>query len=345
MKNTSNLFFVIIIILIFVVLGVLGVLREISAKINSVEEKVAVQSQKISALYDFVDAEVDIGVQVKEKQADKDSIIVGKPFPALEFKDLNGNTVNISKLKGKVVLIDFWATWCGPCLRETPNLLSAYEEFRDKGLEIIGISMDKDRQKLESYLETHEILWPNYYDGKSWDNEISSRFGIRGIPAIILLDREGVVRNTRIRGSDIKEAVAELIVGTPKYNASQALLPDGAVGYNKLLEIIETKPALPAELNVGERFTIKFHYDLGPADQVHIWARPYTNGKSTGGSGAHPSPVYRKDVRKTGEAEGWFRFKAPTVVDEVRIQMKDAESKKTIYTLSEKIDAKWIEKE
>jgi len=340
MKNTANLFFVIIIILIFVVLGVL---REISAKIDSVEEKIAVQSRGNAALDDLVDAEVDIGVQAREKQEDKDSIIAGKPFPALEFKDLNGNTVNISKLKGKVVIIDFWATWCGPCLRETPNLLSAYEEFRDKGLEIVGISMDKDRQKLESYLETHKIPWPNYYDGKSWDNEISSRFGIRSIPAIMLLDREGVVRKTRIRGSDIREAVEELISGTMKYPPPQATLPDGDLG--KLLEIIEIKPAPPAKLNIGERLTIKFRYDLGPVDNVRIWARPYANGRSVGNYGAHGSSVYRKEVQKTGEAEGWFYHKVPTVVDEVRIEMVDAQSRKTIHTLSEKIDAEWVEKD
>jgi len=333
MKNTSNLFFIIIIILIFVVLGVL---REISAKIDSVEEKIAVQSRENAAFDHLVDAEAG---------RDKDSIIVGKPFPALEFKDLNGKTVNISKLKGKVVIIDFWATWCGPCLRETPNLLSAYEEFRDKGLEIVGISMDKDRQKLESYLETHKISWPNYYDGKSWDNEISSRFGIRSIPAIMLLDREGVVRKTRIRGTDIREVVEEFILGTPKYNPPQAPLPDGASGNQELLEIIETKPALPAKLNIGERLTIKFHYDLGPFEQVQIWARPYRNGRRVGGYGAHGSSVYRKEVQKTGEAEGWFYHKAPTVVDEVRINMVDPASKNTVYTLSQKIDAEWVEKD
>ena len=342
MKNTANLFFIIIIVLIFVVLGVL---RDISAKIDSVEEKIAVQNRENAAAGDLVDPGVDIRVQAKEKREDKDSIIIGKPFPELEFKDLNGNTVNIGKLKGKVVIIDFWATWCGPCLRETPNLLSAYEEFRDKGLEIIGISMDKDRQKLESYLETHKIPWPNYYDGKSWDNEISSRFGIRGIPAIMLLDRDGVVRKTRIRGSAIRESVAELISGAPKYSAPQAPLPDSAVGNYKLLEIIETKPALPAKLIVGERFTVKFHYDLGPFEQVQIWARPYTSGKRTGGYRAHGSSVYRKEVQKSGQAEGWFYFKAPTAVDEVRIEMVDAQSRKTVYTLSEKIDAKWVERD
>ncbi len=154
--------------------------------------------------------------KTREKQGDQNSIIAGKPFPSLEFKDLNGNTVNISKLKGKVVLIDFWATWCRPCTAETPNLLSVYKDFKKSGLEIIGINLDKDRQQLVNYLEAHQITWPNYYDGKSWKNSISSRFGIRGIPAIVLLDREGIVRETRLRGDRIREAVAGLCGGGVK---------------------------------------------------------------------------------------------------------------------------------
>ena len=541
----------------------------------------------------------DIQKPDKEHKHDSPSlneISVGKPFPELEFEDLKGNTVNISKLKGKVVLIGFWATWCGPCLGETPHLLSVYEEFKDKGLEIIGISLDSDRQKLENYLETNQITWPNYFDGKSWSNEISTRFGVHGIPTILLIDREGIVRNTRIRGNDIREAVAGLCGIDFKKQASHPINPkdwkeeytveleavddittrkfgvnwfrphkvekvvtekadfitslptfkydmqryltlrlgdaennqitavvdfrkpdrkyfpfdlyldkgrdgdlaedfiedsthfagvqipysdgttesyslhlysysnDGSLGFayqshagrygsfdvgdiqvqllmidnngngifndsedvilmdwdfdgkidgshqsneevplysllkfpgasyrvvefdppgrrmvlkrisidtdslsddiqrdpsvkaieedmkenqissDKLLEIIETKPALPSKLNIGEKLTIKFHYDLGPADQVQIWARPYTNGRRTGGYGAHGSPVYNKRTQKTGEAEGWFLFDVPTVVDEVRIEMKDVKSDKTIYTLSKRIDAKWIAK-
>ena len=210
MVNKSNVLLVILIVLTFVVLGLL---RDIGSKVDSIEEKVAYQGRKITVLYDFVGAEANLEMQEQEEQEeqeDKDSIIVGKPFSELEFEDLKGNTVNINRLKGKVVLIDFWATWCGPCTAEIPNLLSVYEDFKDKGLEIIGISLDKDRQRLDDYLEKHEIQWPNYYDGKGWDNEISSRFGVHGIPKIILIDREGIVRKIGLRGDRIREAVAGL---------------------------------------------------------------------------------------------------------------------------------------
>ena len=118
-------------------------------------------------------------------------VSVGKQFPALQFKDLDGSAVSLGKLKGKVVLIDFWATWCPPCVKETPNLLSIYEEFNDKGFEIIGISLDRNRQKLVDYVAKNKIAWPNYFDGKGWDNKIASKLGIQSIPLTLLLDRQG----------------------------------------------------------------------------------------------------------------------------------------------------------
>jgi thiol-disulfide isomerase/thioredoxin len=138
-------------------------------------------------------------------------VSVGKRFPALQFKDLDGNVVSLGKLKGKVILIDFWATWCPPCVKETPNLLSIYEEFNDEGFEIIGISLDRSRQKLMDYVSKKKIAWPNYFDGKGWDNKIASTLGIQSIPLTLLLDRQGVVSKIGLRGEHIREAVEEAI--------------------------------------------------------------------------------------------------------------------------------------
>jgi thiol-disulfide isomerase/thioredoxin len=138
-------------------------------------------------------------------------VAVGQPFPALEFKGLDGKPVSIAALKGKVILIDFWATWCGPCRREMPTVISLYQKCHERGFEIVGISLDKDRETLEKYIEANKMPWPQYFDGKVWKNDISTRFGIDAIPATILIDKEGVVRFKDIRGAELIKAVESLL--------------------------------------------------------------------------------------------------------------------------------------
>jgi len=149
---------------------------------------------------------------------DENSIVEGYAFPALEFTSLRGEQINMANLKYKVVLLDFWATWCGPCRRVMPDLVETYKEYHGKGFEIIGISLDKDQAQLEKYMQDTGITWPQYYDGLSWNNKISKRFGIRGIPHIVLLDKNGVIHfNTDyennkppLHGLELRNVVAEL---------------------------------------------------------------------------------------------------------------------------------------
>jgi thiol-disulfide isomerase/thioredoxin len=118
----------------------------------------------------------------------------------LKFKATDGSDVDLSKLRGKVVLIDFWATWCGPCVAEIPNVVSAYEKLHSKGFEIIGISLDQDEEKLAAFTKSKGMTWPQYFDGKGWTNEISTRFGITSIPTMWLVNKKGVVVDTNARG-------------------------------------------------------------------------------------------------------------------------------------------------
>ncbi|HRH95785.1 MAG TPA: TlpA disulfide reductase family protein, partial [Prosthecobacter sp.] len=101
---------------------------------------------------------------------------------------------------GKVVLIDFWATWCGPCVAEIPNVLATYNKLHEKGFEIIGISLDSDKKELTDFIKDKEMPWPQYFDGKGWDNKISSSFGIRSIPAMWLVGKDGKLVSTNVRG-------------------------------------------------------------------------------------------------------------------------------------------------
>ncbi|RLE28865.1 hypothetical protein DRJ54_05740 [Candidatus Acetothermia bacterium] len=143
-------------------------------------------------------------------------LIPGHPAPDFSFTPLRGDQeVSLSDFRGKVVLLDFWATWCGPCMAELPNVLSMYQELHDQGFEIIGISLDTSESELRSVLQERGIAWPQYYDGKGWDNEIAGMYRVFGIPATFLLDRKGIIRYRDLRGEDLREKVLELLAEPP----------------------------------------------------------------------------------------------------------------------------------
>jgi thiol-disulfide isomerase/thioredoxin len=134
---------------------------------------------------------------------------LGKPLP-IKFTAVDGREVDLAKLTGKVVLVDFWATWCGPCVAELPNVKEAYNKLHDKGFEIVGISFDKDKNTLEKFVSQQEMKWPQYFDGKVWGNEYGQKYGINGIPAMWLVDKKGNLRDMNARGA-LEEKVAKLL--------------------------------------------------------------------------------------------------------------------------------------
>jgi thiol-disulfide isomerase/thioredoxin len=130
---------------------------------------------------------------------------IGKPFE-LDFTDaIKGTEVSMKSLKGKVVVIDFWATWCGPCVAEMPKMKSLYAEFKNKGVEFIGVSLDQKKEaggldSLKEFVSKNEIGWPQYYQGNYWDSDFSSAWGVNSIPCVFLVDADGKLATVDARG-------------------------------------------------------------------------------------------------------------------------------------------------
>ncbi|MDI1311484.1 TlpA disulfide reductase family protein [Prosthecobacter sp.] len=160
-------------------------------------------------LKDFPAEKMNKMVEGKIASIKAASELKNKPLE-LKFTAVDGREVDVSKLQGKVVLIDFWATWCGPCVAELPNVIKAYKELHPKGFEIVGISLDSDKAELEAFVKEKGMEWPQYFDGKGWKNEISTKYGITSIPAMWLLNKKGMVVSTDARGG-LEEQVAKLL--------------------------------------------------------------------------------------------------------------------------------------
>jgi len=129
----------------------------------------------------------------------------------LSFTAIDGREISVSAMTGRVVLVDFWATWCGPCIRAMPALKELYRDYHSKGFEIIGISLDNERADLDAYLEREAITWPHYFDGKGWENDFAAEFGIDSIPATYLIGPDGRIEAINAGQDELRALIQKLL--------------------------------------------------------------------------------------------------------------------------------------
>ncbi len=139
------------------------------------------------------------------------SVAIGQPFVDFTQNDTAGNPVVLSEaVKGKYVLVDFWASWCSPCRAENPNVVAAYEKYHDKGFDVFGVSFDKSHDKWLQAIADDQLAWGHVSDLEGWGNAAGKLYGIQSIPQNILINPEGIIIERNLRGEDLQEYLAEL---------------------------------------------------------------------------------------------------------------------------------------
>lgn len=167
--------------------------------------------EKMVNLLDKSTENTKYGKLGREKLTQMRGTMIG--YPAINFAqaDPNGKMVNLTDFKGKYVLVDFWASWCGPCRAENPNVVNAYNKYKDKGFTVLGVSFDQNKDAWIKAIATDNLTWSQISDLKGWANEAGKLYGISSIPQNLLLDKEGKIVAKNLRGAELDAKLEEII--------------------------------------------------------------------------------------------------------------------------------------
>jgi len=154
--------------------------------------------------------ENDLGKELQQRINAQHLTAVGKPAPVFTQNDVKGKPLSLADLKGKVVLLDFWASWCSPCRAENPNMLKQYKLYKDKGFEIVSVSLDSKQDAWEKAIADDGLPWLHVSDLKGWNNAVGRLYGVRGVPTCYLIDKDGKIIADNVRGEKLNEKLAEI---------------------------------------------------------------------------------------------------------------------------------------
>jgi len=152
----------------------------------------------------------DYKAQINANQKSKQKLSIGQVPPEIALPNPQGDTVTLSSLRGKYVLLDFWASWCKPCRVENPNLVKAYKKYKEEGFEIYQVSLDKKRSAWLNAIEKDNLNWVHVSDLEFWNSSAARTYNIRSIPASFLLNKEGEIIDKNLRGDALHKKLHEI---------------------------------------------------------------------------------------------------------------------------------------